>query len=279
MSVRGVKTESVQGGTYHIHHGPNLAQATIFLRQTPVTEPLVYVVVETPEGNIGRDFIYIFHEPAGTPIEHGPRPPLPEPVPSTTHCAWCGFYIEPIDMSSPMQGSSATVKLYLSIEDILRAGYGFQCKSCGLLQCGLCTDLATDASESERREARCRSCEEAMGYHLALPPAIAWTFCLQVFAKDGQWKTLVDPDPRSRVPMYCAVVHAAWDRLADVAQEQVFDKTQGFELPRRVVFFEGRPNSELRFGDAYGVIEEGSSEVRPYTDAPPRQRRSDGEDQ
>lgn len=278
LAVQNVKTESMQGGTYHIHRGPNLAQAMTFLRRTPVTEPHVYMVVETPEGNVGRDFIYIFHEPAGTPIEHGPRPPLPEPAPSTTHCAWCGFYIEPIDMSSPVPDSTATVELFLSVQDILKAGYGFRCKSCDLLQCGLCSGLATGVTESGGREARCRSCGAAMPYHLTLPPVTPWTFCLQVFAQNGQWKTLADPHSRSRLPMYCAVVHAARDRLADVAREQVFDKTQRLELPRRVVFFEGKPTSEMKFSDAYGVIEEGSSEIRPYTTAPPRRQHGSTDD-
>lgn len=267
-AVHLMKTELVEGATYHIHKASNLAQAMTFLRRTPVTEPSVYMVVETPQGNIGRDFIYIFHEPAGTPIEHGPRPPLPEPVASSTHCAWCGFYVGPFDVSQ-MPGSATTFALHLTVDDILNNGGGFWCKPCDLLQCCWCSGLTTSSGE---REARCRSCGTAMHSHVTLPPVTPWTIVLQVFAADGQWKTLADPRSRSRVPMFCAVVHAARDRLADVAREQVFDKTQRLELPRRVVFLEGELTSEMSFSEAYGVIEEGSTEVRPYTTAPPSQR-------
>lgn len=113
-----------------------------------------------------------------------------------------------------------------------------------------------------------------MHSHLKLPPVMPWTYCLQVYAKDGHWGSLTDPHSRSRLPMFCAVVYAAKSRLADVAQEQVFDKTRGFELPRRVVFFEGEPHSDLSFSDAYGVIEEGDSKVHPYTTEPPRRQHS-----
>lgn len=167
-AVRFVKTERVKGGTYHVHGGPDLAQAMTFLRQTPVTEPSVYVVVETPEGNVGRDFIYIFRELDGTPIEHGPRSPLPEPVSSTTHCAWCGFYVEPFDTSSGMPNNTGPLELelFLAVDDILNNGGGFRCKGCDLLQCGWCSGLTPGLGE---REVRCRSCGAAMHPHLTLP--------------------------------------------------------------------------------------------------------------
>jgi hypothetical protein len=272
-AVHSVRTESLKDATYHIYRGPTRAQALVFLRQKPVTDPLLYVVVETPEGNVARDFIHIFDEPAGTPIEYGPRPSLSEPVPSTTHCAWCGFYIEPIDLSS-LPDSVGTVQVCLTVQEVLSGGTGFRCKSCDLLQCGLCSDMATEAAESGVRAVQCRRCGTAMHSHLKLPPVMPWTYCLQVYAKDGHWGSLIDPHSRSRLPMFCAVVHAARSRLADVAQEQVFDKTRGFELPRRVVFFEGEPDSDLSFSDAYGVIEEGDSVVRPYTTEPPRRQHS-----
>ncbi|MFG1803366.1 hypothetical protein ACGFI4_24805 [Micromonospora carbonacea] len=164
-AVRPVKTELLEGWTYHIHEASSLAQAMTFLRQTPVTEPGVYVVVETPQGNIGRDLIYIFHEPAGTPIEHGPRPPLPEPVPSSTHCAWCGFYVEPFDLAQ-VPGTATTYELHLTVDDVLKNGGGFRCRRCDLLQCGWCAGLAASSGE---REARCRSCGTAVHSHVTLP--------------------------------------------------------------------------------------------------------------
>src|SRR5207248_6898733 len=133
--------------------------------------------------------------------------------------------------------AGTTVQVFLTAQEVLSGGAGFRCKPCDLLQCGLCSDMATEATESGARAVRCRRCGTAMHSHLKLPPVTPWTYCLQVYAKDGHWGSLTDPHSRSRLPMFCAVVHAARSRLADVAQEQVFDKTRRFELPRRVVFF------------------------------------------
>jgi len=40
---------------YRIHNGPDAASAKAFLEENPVTRPLYYLVVETPEGNYCRD--------------------------------------------------------------------------------------------------------------------------------------------------------------------------------------------------------------------------------
>jgi hypothetical protein len=48
--------------TYRIHRGPDAETAKAFLSQHPVTKPLYYVIVETPEGNYGRDIDGIYRE-------------------------------------------------------------------------------------------------------------------------------------------------------------------------------------------------------------------------
>ncbi len=52
------------GGTavYRVHRGPNKASAMAFLQQNPVTAQLVYIVVETPDGNYCRDNLGIYKE-------------------------------------------------------------------------------------------------------------------------------------------------------------------------------------------------------------------------
>lgn len=47
---------------YRIHKGPDAASAKAFLEQNPVTKPLYYLVVETPEGNYCRDKDGIYKE-------------------------------------------------------------------------------------------------------------------------------------------------------------------------------------------------------------------------
>jgi hypothetical protein len=56
---------SISGtSTYRIHKGPDAATARAFLQEHPVTKPLYYIVVETPEGNYCRDKDGIYKEGA-----------------------------------------------------------------------------------------------------------------------------------------------------------------------------------------------------------------------
>lgn len=48
--------------TYQIYQGPSAAAAKTFLEQNPVTKPLYYIIVETPEGIYGRDIQGIYKE-------------------------------------------------------------------------------------------------------------------------------------------------------------------------------------------------------------------------
>ena len=47
---------------YRIYSGPNAAAAKAFLGQNPVTKRSYYIVVETPEGNYGRDIMGMYTE-------------------------------------------------------------------------------------------------------------------------------------------------------------------------------------------------------------------------
>jgi len=58
--------------TYRIHRGPNEASARAFLEEHPITTNFFYMVVETPEGNFGRDLQGIYTEPGRRPIVRGP---------------------------------------------------------------------------------------------------------------------------------------------------------------------------------------------------------------
>src|SRR4051794_40591889 len=93
--VRFLKTEQTATAVYHVYGGPDQRSALDFLRRNPVKEELVYHIVETPEGNLGRDLIYIFRESDGSPIELGSRPRSRLPTPSDTLCAWCGHFVRP----------------------------------------------------------------------------------------------------------------------------------------------------------------------------------------
>jgi hypothetical protein len=54
------------GGTaiYRVHRGPDEQSAMAWLQQNPVTQNLLYLVVETPDGNFCRDLMGIYKEDA-----------------------------------------------------------------------------------------------------------------------------------------------------------------------------------------------------------------------
>jgi hypothetical protein len=56
--------KSGMGGTatYRVYKGPDEQSAMAFLQQNPVTQNLLYLVVETPEGNFCRDAMGIYRE-------------------------------------------------------------------------------------------------------------------------------------------------------------------------------------------------------------------------
>ncbi|MDD3043882.1 MAG: hypothetical protein PHF33_00280 [Candidatus Delongbacteria bacterium] len=62
--VKFIKEENqVRSGHTHklrIHKGPDAASAIAFLEQNPVEDNMLYIVVETPEGNYGRNIQGIY---------------------------------------------------------------------------------------------------------------------------------------------------------------------------------------------------------------------------
>ncbi|MFI6056124.1 hypothetical protein ACIBCO_39430 [Streptomyces violascens] len=118
----------------------------------------MYNIVETPEGNFGRDLIFLFHEADGKLIELGERPQSHSPAPSSARCAWCGFFVIPYKV--PVNDEKAgSLQLYLTYDELaglVKTGGGFHCRECLLLQCAVCSGLAQAAGEP--REPVCRSC-------------------------------------------------------------------------------------------------------------------------
>ena len=62
VSSSGISKRKPGTMIYRIHRAPDAACAKAFLQQNPVTKPLYYIVVETPEGNFGRDAHGIYKE-------------------------------------------------------------------------------------------------------------------------------------------------------------------------------------------------------------------------
>jgi hypothetical protein len=158
-AVRFVRTEhNATGGVYHVHSGPDRGAAVAFLRQSPPQEELVYNIVETPQGNVGCDFIYLFEEADGKPLDFAPRARLEQaPTPSKTHCAWCGFFVVPYERKLPR--NAAAVQFYLThdeLAELAKTGEGLACRDCGLVTCILCTGL--DPAGGNTAEPRCRAC-------------------------------------------------------------------------------------------------------------------------
>ncbi|WP_406499837.1 hypothetical protein OG936_35030 [Streptomyces sp. NBC_00846] len=151
-------TEKNDRATYHVHSGPNQQAALAFLRSTPIRDEFVYNIVETPEGNFGRDLIYLFREADGTPIEFAERPQNQSPTSSSTRCAWCGFVVVPcrIPLNDEMDGTVQVYRTYDELMGLLKTGGGFCCRSCSLLQCAVCSGLAR--AEGKAREPVCLAC-------------------------------------------------------------------------------------------------------------------------
>lgn len=185
--IRFEKTQQNATATYHVYSGPSQRAALDFLRATPVREELVYNIVETPEGNLGCDFIYIFRESDGATIELVAREQNPQPTPSDTRCAWCGYFIKPsmVAINEDIVSSVTTYHLYDDLRGLVRVGGGLKCTGCSLLQCAVCNGLASP--DWQPADLRCRSCGESMKMHQEIggdPRQIAPV--LGVRSSDGQ---------------------------------------------------------------------------------------------
>ncbi|MFE6765904.1 hypothetical protein [Streptomyces sp. NPDC057689] len=157
-AVRFKHTEKNDTATYHVHTGPGRQAALDFLRRTPVRDELVYVIVETPEGNFGRDLIYLFREADGATIELAERPRSQSPTPSSTRCAWCGCVVVPcvIPLNDEMKGTVTSYSTYAELAGLVKTGGGFRCDPCALLQCAVCSGLA--GARGSARAPACLAC-------------------------------------------------------------------------------------------------------------------------
>ena len=118
-------------GIYDVYHGPSRCNALRFLRLMPVMQEGVYLVVETPEGNVGKDLISIFNENTGENIEFGERKPLSQITPSMTHCAKCGYTVLPGGLGLPDS---------VGLEQLKQQGVGYYCSVCKTAWCPFCVD-------------------------------------------------------------------------------------------------------------------------------------------
>lgn len=58
--------ETIKGNdgvsTYEVYNGPDKASALAFLKEKTVVKRLFYMIVDTPEGSFGRDFVGLYQE-------------------------------------------------------------------------------------------------------------------------------------------------------------------------------------------------------------------------
>lgn len=130
IAFRGV--ENTDGNRYEVHTGTNRDIALAFLREKEIKEERRYVIVETPEGNLGKDLVMIFEEKTSEMIEFGQRKPLPLLEKSMTHCARCGYVVLPAGQS--VAGATELIVM----EDLKKSGVGFSCQKCRTLWCPFC---------------------------------------------------------------------------------------------------------------------------------------------
>ena len=152
--------------TYRVYQAGDVATGLEFLRQNPVKEQAVCIIVVTPQGNVGRDFIYLFHEADGRLIELGTRLMSASPMRSDTHCAWCGFFVVPREVPRLRYHEGiGSVRRVVSFDlgKLYTAGMGFLCGDCHLLQCAVCSDLVHDIKSPPFPA--CRACGGKLGVY------------------------------------------------------------------------------------------------------------------
>ena len=139
--VKYLRTEKQEAynRTYEIFSAKTMDAALKYLRGREVKERDYYVIVETEDGNVGKDLISIFNEETGQIMEHGTRKPFNSLKPSATHCAKCGYDIIPIK-------EKINSLARFDMDDLIKHGRGFQCKGCNLLFCASCVDAYFSSS-------------------------------------------------------------------------------------------------------------------------------------
>ncbi|MER5862830.1 hypothetical protein [Kitasatospora sp. NPDC002040] len=168
--VRFKQTERTGQATYHVYGGLSRRAALEFLRGAHVKNELVYTIVETPEGNFGRDLIYLFDEANGEPIELAERPRSQSPSPSGTRCAWCDFFVVPyrLPINDEMASSVSVHFTYDKLALLVKTGGGLRCGACSILQCAVCSGI--DQTGGTAVATTCQVCGEGMAVHTAVGP-------------------------------------------------------------------------------------------------------------
>ena len=129
-NVRYKEKEITDGNTYEVYTAPNPSIAIEFLRTSEIKEERKYIIVETPQGNFGKDMIMIFNEKTQERIEFTLRKSLPENQKSKTNCTKCGYPILPI--TRKISGKIT------SLEELKENGYGLFCYKCQTSWCSFC---------------------------------------------------------------------------------------------------------------------------------------------
>jgi hypothetical protein len=146
------KAEDVSNGnTYLVYTASSRNRALEFLRAKEVKEEREYLIVETPEGNLGKDLIIIFDERNSEKVEFGIRRPQPKLIMSKTHCARCGYSVLPAGTRIP------GVTEMILLDDMKEKGVGFWCCNCGMAWCPFCISGETPE--------KCQMCGEEMSIY------------------------------------------------------------------------------------------------------------------
>lgn len=146
------ETEQTGGNTYKVYTALSKKDAIDFLRELEVKEERLYIIVETPEGNYGKDFIMIFNEQTQEKIEFGTRKPLEKYHLSVTHCAGCGYPVLPAK-SFP----EYVTDVLITPEDLKYKGMGFYCANCKTVWCAIC------GKDNELKN--CKICGRVMDFY------------------------------------------------------------------------------------------------------------------
>jgi len=126
------------GNTYEIYRASTRSAAIAFLRFHDVCEERGYAIVETPEGNVGKDFILIFDEKTQETIELGRRKLLSKPKTSVGRCCSCGYPVIPYRKAPDLRLTIGKVKTFLIIAEAKKNGAGYVRRSCGAICCAFC---------------------------------------------------------------------------------------------------------------------------------------------
>lgn len=137
---RPVRRVKKPDAVYLIEAFDSRAAALEFLRGCEVRDERVYVIAESPQGNLGKDLIMIFEEEDGAFVEIAERSALSAPEFSRENCSRCGYSVIPA--ASPFEGFSSdepgVVTLILDLQSMEQSGQGYQCTSCDGLACARC---------------------------------------------------------------------------------------------------------------------------------------------